>query len=304
MDSWSIPVPSAFSFEGIHIHPSHLASPVTSEGSGMSYMEEFDESEREQDWHALEKLNLSTSTSSIDSLDYFSPASSHEDEFSLHDDESESNSSTPTNCSPISQKLKDFSPSPTRASPFLPTYSLTDYSASNSFTSVSPRAQSPSPSVFSPYGRRKSSSMMSSKSSGGTSMLRSVSSPVETQYQLDQRNSRIDQVFNVMDSEVSMVRSKSMVGGGMRIAASSGPIRTGGNSKNRFEAGWGTSLPMRDIIPPALVPFPYNLVANSTNPHMRNISRSHSVSGGSLEHPFPTTRQNSLPFLHIPIPLE
>lgn len=297
-----------FEFEGIYVHPSHLeGSPDSSASSSvLGYMSE------EEDYPAVEQLALSPSSftsaeslpaqvpfwsrsngsfSSAGGSDYFS--SQH----STSSSPSSSACSTPTCASSTkatsssrfsSRPTSPPTPIHTAQSPFDPstafaTYSSRDWpskeNAGSTPATLPHLASFPSPSLSSrgnPYSRR--STPPPSTRSGA--MMRSVSTPVETQRQLDQRKSALSAVAAQLDEQaVKLVRSRSSAGL-VGMDSREGPRREApameasssmglglamsralpNNPHTPFGVGWGSALPLREETMVPLVPFPYNLV--------------------------------------------
>ena len=294
----------AANFEGIYIHPSHLeGSPDSSTTSSvLSYMSE------EDDFPAVENLALSSSSFTPEALPSPTPfwsrsnesfSSTGSDYFSYQNSSMSSPSSSACSTPTCSSKATPLSHSSSRppsshgATSFDPSIALAAYSSrswttkenSGSASATLPQLASfPSPSSSysrgNPYSRRSSST--SAVQNSGASMMRCVSTPVETQRQLDQRKSALSAVAAQMDEQaVKLVRSRSSVGlveldsseGSSRERPYASPMEASpsmglGLAMTRpfplphapFGAGWGSALPLREEQTIPLVPFPYNLV--------------------------------------------
>lgn len=160
-------------------------------------------------------------------------------------------------------------------SPFPAAFSFSTFAAPGS----NPPSRPSSPPRVHPYARRAASN------AGGSSMQRSVSSPVETQRQLDTRRRAMSQASEALSQQAGkMSRSKSVAGlstpTGLGFVAT--PMRTSSPRPSSplvtpFGDGWGAALPPREEVAPPMIPFPYNVAMPPKSP--TRLGRSHSVSG-------------------------
>ena len=189
---------------------------------------------------------------------------------------------------PASVPFSIFSPQPSHDAFSPAPASPAAFPASCFFASrpPSPSAGSP-PARPSPYARKNSVASLKA-SSGGASMVRCVSSPVETQRQVVERHAALAAMTNSIDlSANQMARSRS-VAAGMPLALSSssdmarssiglgfGGVAMARSPKQRgtpFGEGWGAALPPREEIPsPAPLPFPYNVERTKPTPPSRLV---------------------------------
>lgn len=272
-------------FQGIFVHPSHLSptGSFSSDSDSMSYMDE------------------DLVSTSGDFPNILSSRSSTEDYFS-----------SSFNSTPSTSSLYNKSPSSsTSSTPTGESYSLTESTNMNrriafplafSFANrssfslksgpISPCTQDiPLPSYQFPIA--------SVPSTSSCPLVRSVSSPVETQRQLDQRNQMLSAVAEKMVATVEQVRAKSSAGlesmSGRDTRFGAGTLFPSGSG---FEENWGASLPQREAVPATSNTFPYNLVhsVSTSKPLQTRLSRS--LSALTIPNPYPTpstNRHNSLP---------
>jgi hypothetical protein len=153
-------------------------------------------------------------------------------------------------------------------------------------------------------------------------MMRAVSSPVETQRELDQRRrAQLDANEVMHEQAAKLVRRRSIatvpglaMGAGASMSRARGPRGSIGGEGcpsplvTPFGEGWGAALPQREFEAQAMVCFPYN-VASPASPHSR-LARSYSVTnmenvGVPLCPTLPRSfhHRNSLPTSHSPFPL-
>lgn len=175
-----------------------------------------------------------------------------------------------------------FSPAPASPSAF---------PASCFFASRPPSPSAGSPPVRpSPYSRKNSVASLKA-SNGGESMVRCVSSPVETMSQVTQRRAALSAMTNTIDLSASqMARSRSVAAGaavgsaslssslGMTrssIGLGVGGVQMARSPKQRgtpYGDNWGAALPPREVEPtPAPVPFPYNVERTKPAPPTRLV---------------------------------
>lgn len=199
---------------------------------------------------------------------------------------------------PASLPFSTFSPQSAQAATFSPILSCASpecFPASAFFSRPSSptRSRATSP-RRSPYSRKNSAASIRLVG-GGASMLRSVSSPVETQREVDQRSSALSRMTSAIDASANqMARAKSVAalplmapsaplgnlssssmgrtGTGLGVSMARGPIRS------PFGPSWGAALPPREeAAAPALVPFPYNLERTGRPAPPTRLNRSYSL---------------------------
>jgi len=221
-----------FVLEGVFIHPDHLAQgffaeePVDSCSETSSIVDYNDELPVAE----LTGLALNCGEAQDATLDYFAPRAGSSNPSPFYSGSTESSqasslfeshgpgawsaASTPT-CDALvkpdfSRRSSTYS-TLDAASPSIPaTFSYASFHAPATVSAPMTRlpSRSTSPTRPSPYSRPTPSS--SSSSHGGASMTRSVSSPVETQRQVEDRQRRISIAEVVMDERaVKMARSQS-----------------------------------------------------------------------------------------------
>ncbi|SCV68419.1 BQ2448_540 [Microbotryum intermedium] len=313
----SIPIPRVAEgvvLKPIFVHPSHFegsapASPYLGPSTS-SFYASYSMSSKSSETPDAETLvrvdclsldssppSPSSSLASLDSLDscgsstdFFAAAfgrsirsSDAESYFTLDTSPSSSNSSTPTCESPMASfKPASEASEASECSSSLPTA----FPASFPFATFAAPASRPATPPVSSVLRRASAA-------GGSMMARSVSSPVETQRELDQRRRRQADASELMhESATKMARTRSMAAFGsssMMSRAPSGfglmPSRPGtpvaqpscpSPLVTPFEEGWGAALPPREQAEPAtLPPFPFNHVGVNYSPG--RLNRSHSA---------------------------
>ncbi|GAA6010330.1 hypothetical protein JCM10207_005177 [Rhodosporidiobolus poonsookiae] len=319
-----------YALKGIFIHPDHLAagfladeSPSLSSSESSSVVDySEDESVAEQDVDssaaALTGLALTCGYSSDAQEamhDYFAPRpgscnpspfysnSTTDSGYSELDVATPSASSSPATNPTTCDMVK--SPSFSRRSSCLSIYSdvaSPSLPATFSFGTFAPTnpqpPRAPSPSRSHPYAR---------PSKTGAAMMRSVSSPVETQRQLEARQRAMSIAETAIDERaVKMARSKSTASspitgslpfGGMGMARSSKvpsrPLYSPLTST--FGESWGSALPPREFADSELNTFPYNVARPALSP--LRTTRAHSFAGNeNLFTPPPSVgHRNSLP---------
>lgn len=194
---------------------------------------------------------------------------------------------------PASLPFSIFSPQPSHDGFFSATApaSPASFPASCFFAS---RPHSPSPSSAgspmtrpSPYARKNSVASVKA-SSGGASMVRCVSSPVETQSQVTERRAALSAMTNSIDLTANrMARSRSVAAVSSLASCSSsssmsrsiglgvGGIAMARSPKQRgtpYGDSWGAALPPREEAPaPAPLAFPYNVERTKPNPPTRLV---------------------------------
>lgn len=191
---------------------------------------------------------------------------------------------------PASVPFSMFSPQPTydAFSPAPP--SPAAFPASCFFAS---RPPSPSGGVSpltrpSPYARKNSVASLKA-SSGGASMVRCVSSPVETMSQVTQRRAALSAMTNSIDHSANQMARCRSVAAGMNVGVSSasmgmsrstiglgvGGVEMARSPKQRgtpFGDSWGAALPPREAEPsPAPLAFPYNVERTRPAPPARLV---------------------------------
>ncbi|GAA5878140.1 hypothetical protein JCM3774_004307 [Rhodotorula dairenensis] len=166
--------------------------------------------------------------------------------------------------------------------------------ASHLPTARAPLPRAPSPSRSHPYTRFSTS---------GAAMHRSVSSPVETQRQVDERQQRLNAAEDVMDTRAcKMARSKS----GVSTPAEPAFLTTASAPMTRRSSGmlvsplsevfgpeWGKALPPAPLDASKPLAFPYNVARPPLSP-LRN-ARSRSFAG--LDHAYEPMSLDAMPEL-------
>lgn len=303
---------------GIFIHPDHISagfcadeasySSSSESASTISYEDEGSASELSE--AALESLALEGDAQDA-THDYFAPRAARSTApmssgaSPMASDSTMSSAwcpsptstaaTTPTNLSASLSKAMPLARRPSQMANFdmgnlgLPaTFPFAAFGATES-DSGTPRAalpRAPSPSRCHPYTRVKSS---------GTAMQRSVSTPVETQRQVEERERRLSAAEDAMDTRaVKMARSKSGAStpSGARTpaepcfatATASAPMtrRSSGALVSPlaevFGPDWGKTLPPAPPLDASrALPFPYNVARPPLSP-LRN-ARSRSFAG-------------------------
>lgn len=288
----------------VFIHPSHGLnfSPVVGDEENMPDFAQL----------SMERSPVAPSpSSSISSLteDYFwsSPSRDSESMYSISSISSSSSTmSTPTLESPYTKAspLSRTSSFQHLAQADAPSPSSPGFSAQLSFSSFSPVPSRPSsPPRGLPYARQPRPS----------TMVRSISSPVETQRQLERRTRALSNATDaVAGHAVNLARTQSAIGLGLggasvgmsRAATSTHAFPTAQPSP--FGEGWGSALPFPAYEAPPLVPFPYSLAhpARPTRPTRANSVAHLETTSAPLSPSI--TRQfvhrNSVPTTHSPFP--
>lgn len=276
--------------KGVFLHPDHFASlEPLQQSAGVEFADPFPSVE-----DALKRvsdISLSSPSSPASShfpespMDYFSTRH-HSDAASYSTAASSpasSDCSTPTTEQPYpkapslsrNSSFQFYSTVEPASSDFPATFSFSTFAAPES----NPPSRPASPPRAHPYARR---------AVGGSSMQRSVSSPVETQRQLDHRRRAMSLASAALSEQVGkMSRSKSVVGlPGMATQQSvSGlgftsvtPVAPSQTRSTPFGEGWGAALPPREEPEPQMIPFPYNVALQSSPRASSRLSRSCSVS--------------------------
>ncbi|GAA5862211.1 hypothetical protein JCM1840_001678 [Sporobolomyces johnsonii] len=319
---------SDFVLEGVFVHPDHLqcgfsddlSTSWSSSGSSslLSYDTAEDDEEESLPMHEMRGLALSCSASSQvqeEMKDYFAPRPGSSSSPFYSDSTSSSLlssqgsvksgtsfvSTTPT-CE-LAGELPPFARRPSYGDIY-PNLSApsASFPASFSFNTFAPStsrpsSRPPSPRAY-PYGR----------STGGAAMARSVSSPVETQRQLEERQNTMMAATAAMDERTAkMVRSKSVAAalptvGGVAMsrskAVSRSPTAIVSPLLTPFGEGWGAALPPRTPKSPAMLPYPYNLAAPARSPC--RVVRANSYGGIENQLSPLVEHRNSLPTTHTP----
>lgn len=328
------PVGSAFTFEGIHVHPSHFApaSDTSSNSSVLSYMADEEE---HQAVSSMEGLELGAAEDAIPQSPSWSRAGSScgsssagTDYFSYSTTSTATSSptssgySTPTREFPEPRKGSSSStmartcpttPTISSSSAFDATFSFDSFSASpvELEVPISPTTERNSSSSSSqrglPYPRRAPPSCRT----GAASMVRSYSTPVETQRQLDLRRTQLSAVAAAMDSHVGSTGMGRAGTTSTMMGRQGSTIASG--SKDRFPlvnlsrplpvptypygADWGSALPPREhAATPPMPVFPYNMQSSPLAPSTSiRITRARSINTGEENRPKFST---SAPHLH------
>ncbi|GAA5853435.1 hypothetical protein JCM8547_002456 [Rhodosporidiobolus lusitaniae] len=299
-----------FLLRGVFIHPDHLAagffaeelasspSPTSSETSSLvGYEDDEQKNEVELPTERLTGLALSCGLSSgaqDEMHDYFAPRAGSSNPSPFYSDNSLfSNPFSPfsdaTSSSTATTPTCETAPHLSRRSSCMSTSSaMTSPSVTATFSfatfapTFSPRA--PSPSRAHPYSR--------SSHKGGVSMTRSVSTPVETQCQLDERHRAMSVAEGAVDQRFQMARSKSTASTPtlgscpLTVNNGSGMSRAAGPSSGSlfspllqsFGEDWGSALPPRQVEQPAMHTFPYNVAGRPPVSPSRN-ARAYSYAG-------------------------
>lgn len=304
----------------VFIHPDHLAagfciddasysSSSSGDSASMLSYDDDDQASSGLSEAALEALALhgaaSGSSAQDATQDYFAPRPPRDASLTPLDGSSTLSSAassnawgmsacstaatTPTGYSPSISKAPALSRGTSYASGHSPagnvpaTFSFASFASPPAATASRPALpRAPSPTRPHPYSRSVSS---------GTAMLRSVSSPVETQRQLEERQRRLLAAEDAMDTRaVKMARSKSgaCTPSEPRSMTASAPMsrRPSGmlvSPLNEvFGPEWGKALPPRPVDNSAPLAFPYNVARPPVSP-LRN-ARSRSFAG--LDHSY------------------
>ncbi|GAA5974027.1 hypothetical protein JCM11641_008220 [Rhodosporidiobolus odoratus] len=297
---------------GVFIHPDHLAQGFFADelascsSSDDSSIMSFDEQESvpqvgtaDVSMQGLTGLALTCDLGSGEEAemhDYFSPRpcsanpcpfysnSNYSEAFSSLDMNTSSPSSAAT--TPTCASMR--SPSLSRRSSYASVYSSIDspsLPATFSFSSFAPTTSSRSPPRVpssprsKPYSRRADS---------GTAMCRSISTPVETQKQLDARQRALASAEVTMDERtVKMARSRSVASspplGAFGFPCSGTASRSSIGRSGRlfsplaqsFGEGWGAALPPRQVQQAEMINFPYTVAYPPVSPHRNTRANSY-----------------------------
>lgn len=306
--------------KGIFIHPAHLSAGFCADDSAypssvdststLSYdddeivdlRESSELSEAALETLALDSAAVGSATQDA-TQDYFAPRPALHcsrtplDGSSMYSGATSSSVWTPSACSTAATTPTAGSPGLVKGSTMMQPSSSRSGTmpATFSFASFTPNTsaegtrhalpRAPSPSRPHPYHRLGSSH--------GTAMLRSVSSPVETQRQHEERQRRLVAAEDAMDTRaVKMARSKSGASTPAEYsswgASASAPMtrRPSGMLVSPlsevFGRDWGKALPPRPVENTPPLAFPYNVARPPVSP-LRN-ARSRSFAG--LSHPY------------------
>ncbi|GAA5940335.1 uncharacterized protein JCM15063_002603 [Sporobolomyces koalae] len=322
---FSLPSETQIKLQGVFVHPDHLSgfsdevSSCSSADSSslISYGTDDDDEDIDMSYRDARSI-IQDNTD-----DYFAPrprssnSSFYTDSsdggasFSSIEEEEEDVATTPTpdscdrRAAPLSrsssydQTYPDLTSSPFPASFAFSTFAPSPVPSRPSSRSASPCASpalSPSRRAH-PYAAQRS-----------TAMLRSFSSPVETNREVEQRKKAMLAFTESMDERAKMIRSKSTPNAGMptpgagvamsrSAAASRAPVSA--PFLTPFGDDWGSALPPRSPQPSTMLPFPYNL-ATPPSPHSR-LNRANSYAGVE-NHYQPEPRmehRNSVPTIAI-----
>ncbi|GAA6013630.1 hypothetical protein JCM11491_002733 [Sporobolomyces phaffii] len=317
----TLPSEIPIQLQGVFVHPDHFAafsdevsSPCSSTDSSsiLSYGTDDDEHadydmEYRDDRSAMQHLDndyfaprpksssSSFYTGSSDSTD----SSIGGDSFSSLDDEEEDVATTPTPGSnyeaPCFRSSSYGETYPNLVSPpvFPASFAFNTFTASPASSRPSSRPASPSRRAH-PYAKSSSA------------MMRSVSSPVETNRQVEARKSAMLAFTASMDERASMIRSKSTPNavptpGGVQMSRSAASSRAPtAPFLTPFEDNWGSALPPREAAPSTLLPFPYNL---ASPPSRFRFNRANSYAGVENHYEAPRAdRHGSVPSISVSSP--
>ncbi|GAA5890869.1 hypothetical protein JCM6882_008840 [Rhodosporidiobolus microsporus] len=300
-----------FMLQGVFIHPDHLAQgffadePSSSSSSETSSIISYDDDEPSMQDDAYEPptegltglaLTCGFSSEAQEVMhDYFAPrpGSSNPSPFysdsaassafsALNSEASCSSAATTPTCEASSLKSPDIS----RRSSYASVYSEVSspaVPAISSFATFAPNApRAPSPSRSHPYTR---------PSKGGAAMSRSVSSPVETQRQVEERKRAMSLAAVAIDDRtVKMNRTKSSAStptlGSFPFLPPPPTMTRSATVASRplfsplsstFGEDWGAALPPRELPQPALNTFPYTVARPPVSPY--RTARAHSFAG-------------------------
>lgn len=323
----SVPESSEFVLQGVFVHPDHLSgfsdeiSSSCDSSSIISYGTDDDEGDYEmsndQDLGALYRDSRSSIQDSTD--DYFAarPKSSTSSfytgstdstdfsdgaSFSSIDEDEEETATTPTPDS--CHQAPSFSRRSSSYGELYPDLTSPAFPASFAFNTFAPSASRPSSRPSSPSHR--SHPYLKSSSA----MARSVSSPVETNRQVEQRKNAMLAFTASMDERANMVRSKSTPNaiptpGGVVMSRSAAVSRAATPVSSPFltpfEEGWGAELPPRSPQASTMLPFPYNL---ASPPSRFRFNRANSYAGqeNHFEAPPKVEHRNSVPTIAVSAP--
>ncbi|BGO96879.1 hypothetical protein NBRC10513v2_000820 [Rhodotorula toruloides] len=292
-----------FLLQGVFIHPDHLAQGFFadectdySSSSGSSSLLSYDD-EEDVPTNGLSGLALECTFSSAqqeETRDYFASRQvfTNTSPFAPSTPLAETQQQSPSfsDAFPLAPTFSRRSSCMSVASdaPMSPAMPATFSFATFAAPSSRPSTRAPSPVRAHPYVRPT-----------GADMMRSVSSPVETQRQLEERQRRMSTAENVMDVRaIKMARSKSTASTPTGEAFSSGASMARSSGKlfsplaSTFGEDWGKTLPPRESEAPPLVPFPYNVARPPVSP-TRN-ARSHSFAGRENVYIAPAHHRNSI----------
>lgn len=295
-----------FLLQGVFIHPDHLAQGFFadectdySSSSGSSSLLSYDDDD-ELPTDGMSSLALECTFSSVqqeETRDYFASRQvfSNPSPFTSSAPSPKTQQQSPTLedalplAAPPTVSRRSSCMSVASDAPMSPAMPATFSFATFAAPSSRPSTRAPSPIRAHPYVRPT-----------GADMMRSVSSPVETQRQIDERQRRMSTAEIAMDVRaIKMARSKSTA------STPTGEAFTGGASMARSGSGklfsplaatfgedWGKELPPRESQAPPLVPFPYNVARPPVSP-TRN-ARSHSFAGRENVYMPPVPHRNSV----------
>lgn len=284
-----------FAFEGVLIHPDHLSSSPryseSSDSSAVSYEDDHDHDEHRKPVDALDRFRALHITSAqsepVPALDYFSPIAPYA---------TRPGHASLGHANPGASLAPDALDVSTKSTLFEAGFSCATYRprASDEPPCISPGSSTPlraGPAARRSTAPSRPGMVPSMHANGSASMLRSISSPVESQRSLDARRLLLDEASAAMDAQaVGLVRTRSCVG--MSRLAARLPTNEN-NGPVAFEADWGVALP-RHFSTPHTMPYPYNLAVQTPS----RLFRSHSTSSPhKVSPPLHPGRQNSLPSL-------
>ncbi|GAA5831186.1 hypothetical protein JCM3766R1_002958 [Sporobolomyces carnicolor] len=326
----SLPAEIPIQLQGVFVHPDHfssfadeVSSPCSSTDSSsiLSYgadddLDEYDmrdncyrddrsaEQDESMDYFAPRPKSSASSfytgaSDSTDSSDGGASFSSLDQE----DDEEEDVATTPTPGS--SYQPPSFS---RRSSDYGATYPdltapLPSFPASFAFNTFAPSPASSRPSSRPSSPSRRAHPYAKSSSA----MMRSVSSPVETNRQVEARKNAMLAFTASMDERAKMVRSKSTpntpgaTGCGVAMSRSAASSRAPvAPFLTPFEDNWGSALPPRAVETSPMLPFPYNLASPPTRFRF-NRANSYAGTENHFEPP-KVERHGSVPTISVSSP--
>ncbi|GAA6001044.1 hypothetical protein JCM5350_000979 [Sporobolomyces pararoseus] len=331
----SLPSEIPIQLQGVFVHPDHfssfadeISSPCSSTDSSSILSYETDDDLKEYEMKEQIYYRDDRSAEQDESNDYFAPrpkssTSSFYTGSSDSTDSSDGNASFSSLDDDEEEEEEDVATTPTPGSSYQPP-SFSRRSSSSSYGATYPDLTAPLPPTFpasfafntfapSPASSRPSSRPSSPSrrahpyAKSSSAMMRSVSSPVETNRQIEARKNAMLAFNASMDERAQMIRSKSTP----NAPPTPGPAamsRSAASSRapvapflTPFEDNWGSALPPREEKTTPLLPFPYNL-ASPPSRFRFNRANSYAGSENHFEAAPKVDRHGSVPTISVSSP--
>ncbi|GAA5896472.1 uncharacterized protein JCM6883_006916 [Sporobolomyces salmoneus] len=327
----SLPSEIPIQLQGVFVHPDHFSSfadeipsPCSSVDSSsiLSYGTDDDDMKEFATREHLYRDDRSAEQDS--SMDYFAPRrqSSSSSFYTGFSDDSTYSSEDGASFSSVDQdeeEEEDVVTTPTPGSCYQPP-SFSRRSSSSSYSETYPDLTAPVPSfpasfAFNTFAPSATSSRPSSRpaspsrrahpyAKSSSAMARSVSSPVETNRQVEARKNAMLAFTASMDERAKMVRSKSTPNAPPTPGCGVAMSRSAASSRapvapflTPFEDNWGSALPPRVVESSPMLPFPYNLACP---PSRFRLNRANSYAGTENHFEAPKVeRHGSVPTISI-----